>query len=79
MSCIRANILRLRCPEITDREEEILVLVIRGYGNAAIADRLSISENTVKTHVRHLFEKLHVDGRRRLIDEALSLKIDELK
>jgi DNA-binding CsgD family transcriptional regulator len=43
---------------ITPRELEILALIAAGLSNREIADRLFVSENTVKTHSSHLFEKL---------------------
>jgi DNA-binding NarL/FixJ family response regulator len=49
--------------ELTEREREVLVLIARGLSNGDIAERLVISEATVKTHVNHLFQKLDVDGR----------------
>lgn len=48
---------------ITPRELEILGLIAQGLSNREIAERLSVSENTVKTHSARLFEKL--DARRR--------------
>jgi DNA-binding CsgD family transcriptional regulator len=48
---------------LSGREEEILQLVIAGKTNQQIAWRLSISENTVKVHLRHIFEKLRVQSR----------------
>jgi DNA-binding NarL/FixJ family response regulator len=48
---------------LTDRELEILSLVARGLGNKDIATRLVISENTVKTHVRHILEKSNLSNR----------------
>jgi DNA-binding CsgD family transcriptional regulator len=43
---------------ITPRELEILGLIAAGLSNRDIADRLCVSENTVKTHSRRLFDKL---------------------
>jgi DNA-binding NarL/FixJ family response regulator len=43
---------------LTDREIEILQLIAGGQSNRDVADRLSISESTVKVHVSHIMEKL---------------------
>lgn len=48
---------------LTTREEEILLLLTQGYANKEIADRLAISFDTVRTHLRHIYEKLHVRSR----------------
>jgi DNA-binding NarL/FixJ family response regulator len=48
---------------LTPREEEILALLTQGYANKEIADRLSVSFDTVRTHLRHIYEKLHVRSR----------------
>jgi pimeloyl-ACP methyl ester carboxylesterase/DNA-binding CsgD family transcriptional regulator len=45
---------------LTAREREILALITEGLGNAQIAERLSISEKTVRNHVSNLFDKLGV-------------------
>ena len=45
---------------LTAREREILTLITEGLGNAQIAERLSISEKTVRNHVSNLFDKLGV-------------------
>jgi DNA-binding NarL/FixJ family response regulator len=52
---------------LTPREREILGMVASGLRNRAVAERLSISEGTVKLHLHHIYEKLHVDGRLELI------------
>lgn len=51
---------------LTPREVEILRMVLAGHGNREIAESLFISEGTVKTHVRSIFEKLGVKSRMQL-------------
>ncbi len=48
---------------LTPRELQIVRLVASGLHNKEIADKLTISEGTVKIHLHHIYEKLHVDGR----------------
>jgi two-component system response regulator NreC len=55
---------------LTKREKEILLLIGKGLSTKMIADKCSISINTVETHRRHLLEKLHVKNSMELIKEA---------
>jgi len=55
---------------LTSREQETLRLLCRGLPNKEIAKALSISESTVKVHLRHISEKLHVRGRLALLRYA---------
>jgi DNA-binding NarL/FixJ family response regulator len=48
---------------LTERELEVLSLIVRGCSNAAIADQLYITVGTVKTHVRNILNKLSADDR----------------
>jgi DNA-binding NarL/FixJ family response regulator len=52
---------------LTDREREVLELVARGMSNAEIADHLTISPATAKTHVAHLLTKLDSRDRIQLV------------
>lgn len=54
---------RLRELSITKRELEILALIAQGMSNREIAEKLFVSENTVKTHSSRLFDKLSVKRR----------------
>ncbi len=55
--------LRARDFGLTPREMEIVTLVVAGYSNPDIAQRCSISEQTVKHHVSNIFDKLGVSNR----------------
>lgn len=57
--------------ELTGRECQVLRLVSSGFGNKEIADRLAISEHTVKFHISSILSKLNVASR----TEAVSLGI----
>jgi len=48
---------------LTDREEEILGLIARGYRSKEVAGELGISVQTVETHLRNIYDKLHVRSR----------------
>lgn len=56
--------------EFTERELEVLRIMTRGVSNAAIAQKLGITENTVKQHIRHMMEKTGCESRTELAIEA---------
>lgn len=56
---------------LTARELEVLRLVAKGYSNLQIAEELVISVNTVKVHLRHLMDKLHVNNRTQAVAYAI--------
>ena len=55
---------------VTPREMEILQLIAAGLSNREIAERLFVSENTVKTHAANLFEKLQAKRRTQAVQAA---------
>lgn len=56
---------------LSRRELEVLTLVAQGLNNRAIAERLFISENTVKNHIRNIHEKLQVHSRMEAVVRAV--------
>lgn len=57
--------------ELTARELELLALLVEGHGYKAIARALGISIDTVRFHVRHVYEKLHVHSKSEAVSQAL--------
>ena len=55
---------------LSKREKEILSLLAKGYRYKEIADQLSISIETVRTHIRNIYEKLHVQSRTEAINKV---------
>jgi DNA-binding NarL/FixJ family response regulator len=60
---------------ISKREAEILVLIHEGLSNQQIADKLFLSEHTVKKHISNIFQKLQVERRTEAIKKALELSV----
>lgn len=60
---------------LTEREIEILKTIASGLKNREIADKLFISEKTVKTHINRIFRKLGVNNRTRAILTAMEKKV----
>jgi DNA-binding NarL/FixJ family response regulator len=56
------------------REEQILLLLSKGYTNKTISDRLEISVDTVSHHLKRVFEKLHVSSRTEAVVRYMSSK-----
>ena len=57
--------------DLTERERDVLKLLVEGYNNSEIAEQLMVSLSTVKSHVSHILEKLGVTSRL----EAVTLSI----
>ncbi len=60
---------------LSDREKEILKTMVLGFKNKEIADKLFISENTVKTHISNIFKKFGVNNRAQAILFALENRV----
>ena len=59
---------------LSNRENEILQLLSKGLLYKEIADQLSISVSTVRQHIHHIYEKLHVQNRTEAINKAFGKK-----
>jgi DNA-binding NarL/FixJ family response regulator len=66
---------RVKSPAValSPRETQVLRLVAAGKSNPTIAVELFVGEATVKTHLLHVFEKLHVSDRTRAVTRAMEL------
>lgn len=62
---------RRAAPELTPRELEVLLLIVKGQANKEIAATLGLAENTVKNHVKMILEKLRVADRTQAATTAL--------
>ena len=66
--------LQARCDELarehglTPREREVFEMLARGRDRAFIQERLVVSRNTVKAHVKHVYAKLGIHSHQELID-----------
>lgn len=56
------------------REEQILLLLSQGYSNKLIADKLDLSVDTVCSHLKHVFNKLHVNSRTEAVVRYMASK-----
>jgi DNA-binding NarL/FixJ family response regulator len=60
-------------PHLSEREGEVLRLIVKGFTYAEIAELLGVSSHTVTTHVRGIYRKLEVHSRSEAVYEALQL------
>lgn len=59
---------------LTEREQQVLSLLCTGESYRGIAEQLFISGHTVRTHIKHIYEKLHVHSRAAAVVKALKEK-----
>jgi NarL family two-component system response regulator LiaR len=57
--------------DLTEREREVLALMVEGLNNTEISDKLIVSRSTVKFHVSNILSKLHVSSRTEAVALAL--------
>ena len=62
---------RKKRPSLSEREIEIVRLVAKGFSNDELAERLHLSPDTIKVHLRHIYEKLGVESRVEAVTEAM--------
>ncbi|MDP3443871.1 MAG: response regulator transcription factor, partial [Ignavibacteria bacterium] len=56
---------------LSERETEILKLLVEGLSNNEISDRLFISVITVRNHIGHIYQKLHVHSKSQAVSKAV--------
>jgi len=61
--------------DLSEREKEILSLLVKGKSYKAVASACFISIDTVSTHVRHIYEKLHVHSKSEAVAKAIFQKL----
>ena len=61
--------------QLSQRESEILQLMIKGDSYPVIAEKIFISYETVRTHVKHIYKKLHVAGRNEAVTKAIQQRL----
>lgn len=64
-------------PDLSQREQEVLGLLARGYAGKEIASALNISVTTVSTYIRRIYEKLHVRSRAQAVATYARLNLND--
>lgn len=65
---------RMNSLGLTNRQQEVVELLMQGFSNREIADRLLIEVDTVKVHLRDIFNRLNVHRRTALVAKILELR-----
>jgi DNA-binding NarL/FixJ family response regulator len=61
--------------QLTAREKEILKWLVEGLSYKEMADRLSLSYHTIHTHLKNIYEKMHVNNKGEAISKAMRGKL----
>lgn len=61
--------------KLSEKEKEVLKLLVDGLSYKMIADRVSLSFHTIHTHVKNIYEKLHVNSKGEAVAKALKNKL----
>jgi DNA-binding NarL/FixJ family response regulator len=67
----RAEVKDETTENISVREQEVLGLLVQGYNYKQIAEKIFISPETVRNHIRNIYEKLHVHTRSEAVSKAI--------
>lgn len=67
--CENNNQINIGLEVLTEKETEIVKLMLKGLKNKEIASTVFISENTLKTHARNIYQKLNVNNKKELIEK----------
>lgn len=70
VSSFHSNETNFELKKLSEREKEILNLLSKGYRYKEIADQLFLSTETIRTHIRNIYEKLQVNSRTEAINKA---------
>jgi DNA-binding NarL/FixJ family response regulator len=73
MGAVRADQTNLAGNSLSSREMEVLRCLAQGMTTTQISSQLFISDNTVKTHVRHIMEKLEAANRAEAVSKAIQM------
>jgi len=57
---------------LSTREEEVLVWLTKGYSNKEIGEQLNLSTETIRTHLKHIYDKMHVRSRAEAVARYMS-------
>ena len=60
--------------ELTPRESQVLDFLAQGYSYKEIADKMDVTYSTIRTHVEHIYSKLHVQSRSQAVAATYRLK-----